>query len=152
MSLPKIIDDIESKVKDVGDIMTGSLTIQTANSKGLILHRTNDEYRNGIEFTNSFGSNGRISTTKDGDSILFYQSVDGITDTNNGKLVLHSGNYTSYVPTLTGTGASGTWPISITGNATTLGGFSENVFLKHRDIVTGSGSTSHFNTYYNVLY
>ena len=32
---------------------------------------------------------------------------------------LHAGNYTSYSPTLTGTGASGTWAISITGNAAT---------------------------------
>ena len=30
---------------------------------------------------------------------------------------LHSGNYNSYAPTLTGTGASGTWDINISGNA-----------------------------------
>lgn len=33
------------------------------------------------------------------------------------KTVIHSGNYNSYAPTLTGGGASGTWGISITGNA-----------------------------------
>lgn len=33
---------------------------------------------------------------------------------------LSSANYNSYAPTLTGTGASGTWNISITGNATTI--------------------------------
>ena len=32
---------------------------------------------------------------------------------------LHSGNYTSYSPSLTGLGASGTWAINITGNAAT---------------------------------
>jgi hypothetical protein len=32
---------------------------------------------------------------------------------------LHAGNYNSYSPTLTGTGASGTWGINITGNAAT---------------------------------
>lgn len=37
----------------------------------------------------------------------------------NGNILLHAGNYKSYVPTLTGTGASGTWDISITGNAKT---------------------------------
>lgn len=31
--------------------------------------------------------------------------------------LLHSGNYNSYSPTLTGGGASGTWNINITGNA-----------------------------------
>ncbi len=35
--------------------------------------------------------------------------------------LLHSGNYNSYSPTLTGTGASGTWGISITGSAGTAG-------------------------------
>ena len=33
--------------------------------------------------------------------------------------LLHSGNYNSYAPKLDGTGASGTWGISITGNAAT---------------------------------
>jgi hypothetical protein len=35
------------------------------------------------------------------------------------KTMLHAGNYNSYAPTLTGTGASGTWGIDITGNAAT---------------------------------
>jgi len=33
--------------------------------------------------------------------------------------MIHTGNYNSYAPTLTGTGASGTWGINITGNAAT---------------------------------
>lgn len=39
---------------------------------------------------------------------------------SNGTLhtLLHSGNYNSYSPTLTGGGATGTWGINITGNAT----------------------------------
>jgi len=37
-----------------------------------------------------------------------------------GNQVLHAGNYNSYSPTLTGTGASGTWGISITGSAGSL--------------------------------
>ena len=37
----------------------------------------------------------------------------------DGNVVLHSANYNSYAPTKTGTGASGTWGISITGNAAT---------------------------------
>lgn len=39
--------------------------------------------------------------------------------TFKGNTVLDSNNYNSYSPTLTGTGASGTWGISITGNAAT---------------------------------
>ena len=51
--------------------------------------------------------------------------------------ILHSGNYNSYAPTLTGTGASGTWGISITGNAATatnadtLDGYHASSFYKH---------------------
>jgi len=33
------------------------------------------------------------------------------------RTVLHSGNYTSYAPSLTGSGASGTWSINVTGSA-----------------------------------
>jgi hypothetical protein len=40
------------------------------------------------------------------------------------RTILHSGNYTSYSPGLTGGGASGTWPISISGNAATASGLS----------------------------
>lgn len=39
-----------------------------------------------------------------------------------GNRVLNAGNYTSYSPTLSGTGATGTWPISISGNAATASG------------------------------
>jgi len=38
----------------------------------------------------------------------------------NRHRILHSGNYTSWAPSLTGSGASGTWGISITGNAATV--------------------------------
>jgi hypothetical protein len=37
-----------------------------------------------------------------------------------GNQVLHAGNYTSYSPSLTGSGASGTWGISVTGSAGSL--------------------------------
>jgi hypothetical protein len=43
--------------------------------------------------------------------------------TQAGNQVLHAGNYTSYSPTLTGSGASGTWSINITGSAGTLQGY-----------------------------
>lgn len=46
--------------------------------------------------------------------------------------ILSASNYNSYAPTLTGTGASGTWGISITGNAAT---------------VTGGITTSNYTTY-----
>lgn len=45
---------------------------------------------------------------------------NGATDTwGSWYKLIDSGNYNSYSPTLTGTGASGTWDIDISGNATT---------------------------------
>jgi hypothetical protein len=45
------------------------------------------------------------------------------------KTMLHSANYNSYSPTLTGTGASGTWSIGISGNAATVSNITANTGL-----------------------
>jgi hypothetical protein len=42
--------------------------------------------------------------------------------TDSSYLVLHAGNYTSYAPSLTGSGASGTWGINVTGSSTSCSG------------------------------
>ncbi len=44
--------------------------------------------------------------------------------TRTGAITAAVGDYSSFYPTLTGGGASGTWGISITGNANTVGGLS----------------------------
>ena len=54
------------------------------------------------------GTNGNIK------SYIFGNGKGGSLGT-----ALHTGNYNSYAPTLTGTGASGTWGISVSGNAAT---------------------------------
>lgn len=57
---------------------------------------------------------------------------------------LHSGNFTSYAPSLTGSGASGTWGISITGNAATASSTPYPVFssdaVSKDDITTRTDS------------
>lgn len=45
--------------------------------------------------------------------------------------LLDSSNYSSYAPSLTGSGASGTWGISITGNAATAGGLAPAQFFNN---------------------
>lgn len=51
---------------------------------------------------------------------MSYGTVNVLTTLqNNGNQVLHAGNFTSYSPSLTGSGASGTWGISISGNSAT---------------------------------
>ena len=63
-----------------------------------------------------------ISKNGNGDSTLGAASLK--CDANNiwyanGNTILHSANYNSYAPTKTGGGASGTWSISVSGNAAT---------------------------------
>jgi hypothetical protein len=57
--------------------------------------------------------------------------------------ILHSGNYNSYAPTLTGTGASGTWGISVTGNAANITAYTVNQNL-------GTGNNVTFNAVSDV--
>lgn len=47
------------------------------------------------------------------------KTIGGALVLNGSQTVLHSGNYNSYSPTLTGGGASGDWGINVTGNAAT---------------------------------
>ena len=49
---------------------------------------------------------------------------------------LHSGNYNSYAPTLTGTGASGSWGISVTGTSSNITAYTIN-----QSVGTGNGPT-----------
>lgn len=53
------------------------------------------------------------------------------------RTVLDSSNYTSYSPSLTGTGASGTWAISVTGTA---------VALSSSNYINRTGSSGNLNT------
>ncbi len=52
------------------------------------------------------------------DTLAFRRLVNG--SLTSWRYTLHDGNFNSYAPTLTGTGASGTWNIGISGNAGTV--------------------------------
>jgi hypothetical protein len=55
---------------------------------------------------------------------------------------LTTGNYNSYAPTLTGTGASGTWGINITGNAATAtNGLTTGNYNSYAPTLTGTGAS-----------
>jgi hypothetical protein len=70
----------------------------------------------GVRIMTGTTSSERFKITTAGD----VQIVNGNTFTYNGNVILHAANYNSYAPTLTGTGASGTWSINVTGNAATV--------------------------------
>lgn len=78
-------------------------------------------------------------------------------DSGNGNVILHDGNYNSYSPTLIGTGASGTWGINVTGNAATASNATElysptynngTTFLSKYDAQDNNSSRSY--TIYNI--
>jgi len=56
------------------------------------------------------GINGSSRVTVDANALNSQVSIQ-----QSGNQVLHAGNYTSYSPSVTGTGASGTWGINVTG-------------------------------------
>jgi hypothetical protein len=55
--------------------------------------------------------------------------------------LLSSANYNSYAPTLTGTGASGTWGISITGSAGSLSSMNISQFTNNSGYITSSATS-----------
>jgi hypothetical protein len=57
----------------------------------------------------------------------------------NAYPILHSNNYNSYAPTLTGTGASGTWGINVTGSA---GSLSANLPVSRLNSGTSASSST----------
>jgi hypothetical protein len=58
----------------------------------------------------------------------YFRRYDG-TSFSTWRTVLHDGNYNSYAPTLTGTGASGSWGISVTGSSASCTGNSATTTL-----------------------
>lgn len=114
-----------------GGTMTGAITMNTGTGIQMKYESGKDTcwiYPNGADtygiryYTGSpdrmaISASGNNNTTAGAD-LCINGNGEG-TVTIRGNTILHAGNYTSYTVTKTGTGASGTWGISITGNATT---------------------------------
>jgi len=101
-----------------------------------------------------YGSTGAIPSWgvyKTGANNLFRVFANGSV-TVGGNTVLNAGNYNSYSPTLTGGGASGTWGISITGNAASVGGLTPAQFFNNmgnnHSTYTDFNSVPGFGAYY----
>lgn len=119
----------------------------------------------------SFGNIINIAGTGTGQLLCEWQGVDNVAghlyyrshrDTSTGGwspwvTILDSSNYNGYSPSLTGTGASGTWSINITGNSATatnadqLDGYHEYNFLRVRDVQSGDGGTTHINSLWSQI-
>lgn len=91
-------------------------------------------YRNCAFLSNEKANYARLAITDTG--IPQYWSSNSNT---TAKTLLHAGNYTDYTVTKTGSGANGTWGISITGNANSAN-FSSSASLLaiHNTLTTNS--------------
>jgi hypothetical protein len=58
------------------------------------------------------------------------------------RRILHESNYTSFAPSLTGSGASGTWGISVTGSAGSAGSATTSTTQAHSDTSTNIATTA----------
>ena len=124
--------------------------ITTAVSSGTIISHG--------AMTDAFGYNGSYGTYI-GSPVggTYYIYANG-TFYDNGSIrtFLHTGNYNSYAPTLTGGGASGTWGINITGsassatNADTVDGYHASTSTIGNYIVVRDGNGYIFGNYINM--
>lgn len=121
-----------------GGTMTGNLSI--IETKNILLRPNHSGYYSGIGYDTS-GNECIALWAKNTVTRLRWHAGLDLTNLSNGSMmsitpdfeiskasgiatgyiggnvILHSGNYNSYSPTLTGSGASGTWGINISGNA-----------------------------------
>jgi hypothetical protein len=140
-----------------GNATTATTATTATNLSGGFVNATNGSFNGilnvsagidgGIRFPNdAFGGSGdtaRITletkgseattltfrVTNDADDTIgfFAPSDNGLTMNNH--IVLHAANYTNFLPTKTGVGASGTWPINVTGNAATVSSISNSQII-----------------------
>jgi hypothetical protein len=134
--------NIEVSDNDTGGLMIDNegVTVYGAGDTGPVFRVIDeDQYQsNGNNITNAT----QFWVNQDSGTSGFRNQL-----TIAGSTALHAGNYTSYSPSLTGSGASGTWGISITGNAATVGSKSSTAFHQRAHFGT---SDSRSSGYYKV--
>lgn len=94
----------------------------TTNATGLYWKTANyaaTQFGIGCFTTNNASPRGFIGWTSEPWQTANSLTVSETSLTYKGNAILHSANYNTYAPTKTGGGASGSWGISITGNAAT---------------------------------
>jgi len=101
-----------TRTASIASVVTtnGNLHLDSGSDKAMYLN-----YYSGTGGVN-FGNGAASGITASVSAAGVFNATNVIV---NGNQALHAGNYTSYSPTLTGGSASGTWGISVTGNAAT---------------------------------
>lgn len=93
---------------------TWTVNAASANTASTVVARDASGNFSASTITASLSGNATSATNSTTTSQTNFSNL-----TIGSSQVLYAGNYNSYAPTLTGTGASGTWNINITGNAAT---------------------------------
>lgn len=93
--------------------------VDTATLNGFYL-QSNPSDSQGILVFNPGGSLGPLQMTFTYGGLLQFRNKTDSATWTAWKTALTSANFSSYAPTLTGGGASGTWGINVTGNAATV--------------------------------
>ena len=104
------------------DSYSGAINMNNSNIFGLNAIYTADASENASEGIHFYRDTTHVDTLwMNGGDLLFVpnRALGTGTTKANSYIVLHSNNYTTYTVTKTGTGASGTWGISVSGNAAT---------------------------------
>jgi hypothetical protein len=96
-------------------------SVDTATSNGFY-SQSNTGYSDGLLVFAPGGSLGTFQLHASYTGLLRFRNRTDNTTWNSWKTILHNANYNTYSPTLTGTGASGTWGISVTGTAANVTG------------------------------
>lgn len=137
-------------VKKAGDTTTGKITFASTDLNALPeVKKTSDDNMSGVRFSSKTKFLGAVGKRlSNGEDLLNLRSDNNTTD-----VVLDSRNYNNYAPTKTGTGASGTWGINISGNAAGLSG--DLAFSNIGDVATSrkiswGGSTDGADIYYQT--
>ena len=96
-----------------------------------------------VEIYAPYGGDVRVWSAGD----VTFTTVNSLSTTKNNRILLSNANYTDYTVTKTGGGASGTWGISITGNADTVDNYhgedlltEVDSFKRRLQVRTGSGN------------
>lgn len=121
-------------LKKTGDTTAGRIVFGVSDSSEEPEVYRNTDALAGIKFSSSSGALGGIGKrSANGTDLLNLDTNDNVYP------VLDSKNYTTYTPKLDGTGATGTWPINITGNAVndSDGNKIVDTYAKKTDVPTG---------------
>ena len=101
-----------------GDASVKSDSLQYWNSNGDSVLNPNGDWHYALRMSHGNAESyysATLAMSFHADTLQFRRKTNG--SYQSWRTVLHDDNYNSYAPSLTGTGASGTWSINITGSA-----------------------------------